>query len=126
MLCLWLYSKGGMLCVICHVISHANLKFSSCFGLTRYITCYITPCLGGHFRVPLQGLHRSGSPPLPHRLRLGLLVLVVLFRVRNGPATQRPGPSPAGNLHKAAREQIPGPLGPDGFKYNSPLKSQLK
>ena len=84
-----------MLCVICHVISHANLKFSSCFGLTRYITCYITPCLGGHSRVPLQGLHRSGSPPLPHRLRLGLLVLVVLFRVRNGPATQRPGQSPA-------------------------------
>ena len=104
-----------MLCVICHVISHANLKFSSCFGLTRYITCYITPCLGGHSRVPLQGLHRSGSPPLPHRLRLGL-VLVVLFRVRTGPATQRPGPSPAGNLHSSAQEQIPGLLGPDGFK----------
>lgn len=67
MLCMWLYSKGGILCVICQGISHAILKFFSGFGLTRYITCYIAPCLGGqapgpeaHFRA-----YTDQAAPLP-------------------------------------------------------------
>ena len=116
MLCLWLYSKGGMLCVVCHGISHATSTFDflSCFSLTRYITCYITPFLGGHSRVTLQGLHRSGSPlALQTRKRTSG---TVPSQDRSRPAIQRPGQSPAGNLPSAAREQIPGQLGPDGFK----------
>ena len=106
-----------MLCVICHGISHAIFDFSSCFGLTHYITCYITPCLGGHSRVPLQGLHRSGKSPVPHRLGL---VPMVLFQVRTvtGPGLQIRGLDR--HLPEICTQQpgnrFLGPVGPDGFK----------